>query len=113
MEEHLKSRMNDTIAQVGVLVNEWDNNSQVPEVDWTRIRSFEFQDRLNRRNTRIKRLEGSACVLCKEFEAHVCHTSVYNLSGLYISTLVQNLTYRACPAKQHRGSQTGDFGSKP
>jgi antiviral helicase SKI2 len=81
MEEHLKSRMNDTIAQVGVLVNEWDNNSQVPEVDWTRIRSFEFQDRLNKRNTRLKRLEGSACVLCKEFEAHVCPASVFNLSG--------------------------------
>lgn len=87
------SRMNDTIAQLGVLANEWTNNSHVMEVDWTRIRSFDFQDRLNRRNTRLKRLEGSACVLCNEFEPHVCPASLFNLSGLYISTLVQNLTY--------------------
>ena|SRR6267154_3221432 len=113
MEGHLMSRMNDTIAQLGVLANEWANINHVPEVDWTRIRSLEFQDRLTRRNTRLKRLEGPACVLCKEFEPHVClpHSSIYQR---YISLrLVQNLTYRACPTRQYCGSQTGDFGSKP
>lgn len=86
MEGHLKSRMNDTIAQLGDLANEWANNDHVPEVDWSRIRSFDFQDRLNRRNTRLNRLEGSACVLCKEFEPHVCPAISFKLSGLYIST---------------------------
>jgi hypothetical protein len=84
MEDHLKSRMDDTIAQLGVLTNEWVNNGHVPEVDWTRIRSFDFQDRLHKRNARLKRLEGSACVLCKEFEPHVCPDSHFNLSGLYV-----------------------------
>lgn len=78
--------MNDTIAQLGVLANEWANNNHVPEVDWTRIRSFDFQERLNRRNTRLKRLEGSACVLCNEFEPHVCPATFFGTSGLYIST---------------------------
>ena len=86
MEDHLKSLMNDTIAQLGVLANEWANNDHVSEVDWLRIRSFDFQVRLNRRNTRLERLEGSACVFCKEFGPHVCPATFFNLSGLYIST---------------------------
>ena len=86
MEGHLKSRMNNTIAQLGDLANEWANNDHVPEVDWSRIRSFDFQDRLNRRNTRLNRLEGSACVLCKEFEPHVRPATSFKLSGLCIST---------------------------
>ena len=106
--------MNDTIAQIGNLANEWANNNHVPEVDWTRIRSFEFQDRLNRRNTRLKRLESLACVLCKEFEPHVCPARSFSISGsIILLRLVQNLAYRACASKQHCGSQTGDFGSKP
>ena len=113
MEARLKSYMNDAIAQVRVLTNEWVNNNHVPEVDWTRIRSFDFQERLNRRNTRLKRLEGSACVLCKEFEPHVCPASFFDLSGHIFLYLVQNLTYRTCPAMQHCRSQTGDFRSKP
>src|ERR1700733_2426895 len=35
------------------------------------------------------------------------HSSIYQ--GYIFLHLVQNLTYRACPAKQHCGSQTGDF----
>src|SRR6266852_3369187 len=86
MEGHLMSHMNDTIAQLGILANEWLNNDHVPEVDWTRIRSLDFQERLNRRNTRLKRLEGSACVLCKEFKPHVCSSTFCYISRLYIST---------------------------
>ena len=86
MEGHFKSYMNDTIAQLGVLTNEWANNNHVPEVDWPRIRLFDFQEQLNKRNTRLRRLEGSACVLCKEFETHVCPATFFNLPRLYIST---------------------------
>jgi hypothetical protein len=35
------------------------------------VRSIEFQELLTRRNTLAKRLEGPACVLCKEFGPHV------------------------------------------
>lgn len=83
MEGHLKSHMNDTIAQVGIVANEWAHNNHVPEVDWARIRSFEFQERLNRRNTLLRRLEGSACVLCKEFEPHVCPATCHILRSIY------------------------------
>ncbi len=79
------SRMNDAIAQLGDLANEWVKNNHVPEVDWARVRSFEFQELLNRRNTLVKRLEGSACVLCQEFERHVCPSTSFNASASNIS----------------------------
>ncbi len=86
MGDHLKSRMNDTISQLGDLANEWINNDHVPEIDWTRIRSLDFQELFNRRNIRLERLEGSACVLCKTFEAHVCSATFFDLSELYTFT---------------------------
>jgi antiviral helicase SKI2 len=77
--------MNDAIAQLGDLANEWTKNNHVPEVDWARVRSLEFQDLLNRKNTLAKRLEGSACVLCKEFDQHVCCSTLLNVSVSHIS----------------------------
>ena len=70
--------MNNAIAQLGDLTSEWVRNNQVPEVGWARMRALEFQERLNRRNTLVKRLEGSACALCKEFEPHVCPSALFN-----------------------------------
>jgi len=76
--------MNDAIAQLGDLTNEWAKNDHVPEMDWARVRSFEFQELLNRRNTLVKRLEGSACVLCKEFDQHVCPSVLLNASESHV-----------------------------
>jgi antiviral helicase SKI2 len=76
--------MNDAIAQLGGLANEWAKNDHVPEVDWARVRSFGFQELLNRRNTLVKRLEGSTCVLCKEFDQHVCPSALSNASESHV-----------------------------
>jgi antiviral helicase SKI2 len=78
------SPMNDVITQLGALANEWANNNHIPEVDWARMRLLDFQDLLNRRNTLVKRLEGSACVLCEEFEPHVCVTTLFGSSALNV-----------------------------
>ena len=72
------SRMTNAITQLGDLVNEWVDNNHVPEVDWARIRSIDFQELLNRRNTALKRLEGLGCVLCETFEPHVCPATLFN-----------------------------------
>jgi antiviral helicase SKI2 len=70
--------MMDAAAQLGVLANEWDNNNHVPEVDWARMHSLDFQEHLNRRNTLVKRLEGLSCVLCEEFViARMFHYSLH------------------------------------
>ncbi|KAI0004078.1 antiviral helicase [Russula compacta] len=96
LERHLKSRMNDAVAQLGALVNEWANNDHVPEVDWARVRSFEFQDLLNRRNTLFKSLEGLTCILCEEFESHYKSTHAErvlrsNIANLKLAISDQNL----------------------
>jgi antiviral helicase SKI2 len=76
--------MNDAIAQLGDLANEWAKNNHVPEVDWARVRSLEFQELLNKRNTLFRRLESSACVLCEEFDQHVCTSTILNASESHI-----------------------------
>jgi antiviral helicase SKI2 len=82
MERHLKSRMLDVISQLGDLVSEWTSYNRVPEVDWARMRLFDFQELLSRRNTLVQRLDSLACVLCKEFEQHVCPPMFSFLVGL-------------------------------
>jgi antiviral helicase SKI2 len=64
--------MRDAISQLGDLANEWASCNHVPEVDWARMRSLDFQELLSRRNTLVKRLDYLACVQCEEFEQHVC-----------------------------------------
>lgn len=76
--------MNDAVAQLGVLANEWANNDHVPEVDWARVRSLEFQELLNRRNRLFRSLGGLTCTLCGEFESHVCPFTLVNYSALNI-----------------------------
>jgi len=78
--------MNNAIAQLGDLTNEWARNNHVPEVGWARMRALEFQELLSRRNTLVKRLEGSACALCKDFEPHVCPSALFNgaASNMYL-----------------------------
>lgn len=78
--------MNNAIAQLGDLTSEWAKNSHIPEVGWARVRALEFQELLNRRNTLVKRLEGSACALCKEFGPHVCPSAIFNgsASNIYV-----------------------------
>jgi antiviral helicase SKI2 len=72
------SRMTNAITQLGDLVNEWVDNNHVPEVDWARIRSIDFQELLNKRNTCLKRIEGLGCVLCEEFEPHVRPATLFD-----------------------------------
>ena len=64
--------MESAIAQLEVLANEWVDNDYVPEVDLSRMRSIDVQELLNKRNTCLRRREGLGCLLCNEFESHVC-----------------------------------------
>jgi hypothetical protein len=80
--ERSKSRMLDVISQLGDLAGEWAGYNRVPEVDWARTRLFDFQELLSRRNTLVKRLDSLACVLCEDFEHHVCLPVLSFPSGL-------------------------------
>ncbi|KAI0257289.1 antiviral helicase [Lactifluus subvellereus] len=96
MERHLKSRMLDVISQLGDLASEWTSYNRVPEVDWARMRLFDFQELLSRRNTLVQRLDSLACVLCKEFEQHYKTLHVErvlrnNIANLKLAISDQNL----------------------
>ena len=71
VERHLISVMTDTILSLESLVKEWVAQGSLPEHDWDRMRSLDFQELVHRRNQLTKQLGGSACSLCTDFEHHV------------------------------------------
>jgi antiviral helicase SKI2 len=71
VERHLKSHMTDAVLSLDTMAQEWRANGMVPENEWGRMRSLEFQELIHYRNQVVRRLEGAACVLCADFEHHV------------------------------------------
>ncbi|KAH6875012.1 NUC185 domain-containing protein [Coprinopsis sp. MPI-PUGE-AT-0042] len=71
VDTHLIARMKEGIATLDTLLKEWAPTGSIPEVDWSKLRAFEFQETLNLRNTSAKRLDGYGCTLCSEFREHV------------------------------------------
>ncbi|KAF6754311.1 translation repressor [Ephemerocybe angulata] len=50
VDTHLISRMRDGIAALQSLIDEWLPDKAIPEVDWERLRAFEFQENLRLRD---------------------------------------------------------------
>lgn len=78
IEKQRISFMNEAIALLRGVLDEWtqreariDENGEIPEVDWGRMRQLEFQEALRTREAIAKRLGGKECVLCERFEEHV------------------------------------------
>lgn len=83
--EQSRSRAQDAASQLENLANECASSGHIPEVDWARMRSFEFQELLSRRVSLAKDLEGLSCVFCEDFEQHVRSTTLSDFSGLSMS----------------------------
>lgn len=71
VDHHRKSLMLEIINSLQVLVQKWRSAGSIPEVNWGRMRTLDFQDALRTRNDRVKRREGLSCTLCGEFDDHV------------------------------------------
>jgi antiviral helicase SKI2 len=78
IERQRISFMNDAVSLLRGILDEWtqqdariDQNGEIPEVDWGRMRQLEFQEALRSHKALAKRLEGKGCVLCEQFEEHV------------------------------------------
>jgi len=78
IEKQRISFMNEAISLLRGILDEWtrreariDENGEMPEVDWGRMRQLEFQEALRSREAIAKRLEGKSCALCEQFEQHV------------------------------------------
>lgn len=63
--------MNNAVATLNEIAKDWATSGSVPEVDWSRIRAFEFQEALKSRNDLAQKLAGKACLSCDNFKDHV------------------------------------------
>lgn len=73
------STMNEVVRQLSSLLEEWgpSGNGPIQEIELGKIRTFEFQENLQKRALIQKGLEGKACVLCGHFDEHVSHEIFY------------------------------------
>lgn len=79
VERHLITPMREAVKSLDVMVQEWHAAGAVAEVDWSRMRSLDFQEVLKTRNEIAGRLQKYACTLCSEFEHHVRFVFLTNL----------------------------------
>ena len=77
VERHLIIPMREAIKSLAEIVEEWVSAGSVPEVEWVRMRSLEFQETLRARNELMKRLGKYKCTLCGDFEHHVGPCSLH------------------------------------
>lgn len=63
--------MMDVIKSLGWTVEEWAASGVIPEIEWARMRSLDFQEALRSRNEQTTQLNSKSCVSCDDFENHV------------------------------------------
>lgn len=71
VDRHIMSHMRSTLATLHGIVHDWLSAGSIPEVDWARMRSLDFQEILRSRDALVKRLRTRSCVLCGNFDEHV------------------------------------------
>ncbi|KAL5534027.1 hypothetical protein ACEPAG_487 [Sanghuangporus baumii] len=88
--------MNNAVSALNENAREWAESRSVPEVDWSRIRAFEFQEALKARNDLAEKLTGRVCLSCDSFKDHyaILHgemTLRANIENLKLAISDQNL----------------------
>ncbi|KAG0707535.1 ATP-dependent RNA helicase [Suillus ampliporus] len=96
VDHHRKSLMLEIINSLQILVQKWRSTGTIPEVNWDRIRTLDFQEALRRRNYLAKSRQGLSCTLCGEFDDHylILHgqkTLRANIDKLKMAISDQNL----------------------
>ena len=92
-ERHKITPMKQAVGQLDGIAREWANFGQIPEVEWSRMRSLEFQETLRSRNELRQKLSGKKCLECEQFKSHVSQIhrrivdSVHQLTSLLASML--------------------------
>ncbi|EIN14380.1 antiviral helicase [Punctularia strigosozonata HHB-11173 SS5] len=67
---HKIAPMRDAAVSLASVVEEWITGGCIPEAEWVKMRSLEFQELLRSRDVIAQRLSGRACTLCADFEKH-------------------------------------------
>lgn len=102
VERHLIAPMRDAIKLLADLVAEWTSAGTIPEVDWARMRSLEFQEVLRARDELVERLKQRACILCGDFENHVSPTCLCHYMALTYRNAVRYYPRRKVDESHHR-----------
>ncbi|KAJ3575226.1 hypothetical protein NP233_g1245 [Leucocoprinus birnbaumii] len=97
VEQHRISSMQGAIAALSQTSQEWmEKGNAIPEVDWSKIRSLDFQEALQRRNTIMERNSDRECLSCPNFIPH--YTIIHgeqvlraNIANLKLAISEQNL----------------------
>ena len=63
--------MLDSTSALETVVTEWATSGTLQEMDWSRMRTLEFQETLRARNEILKRLRTFECTLCENLDDHV------------------------------------------
>lgn len=78
MERHLIKPMRTAVELLGEVVKSWIVDSErrtsdrkIPEVDWRKMRSLEFQETLQSRGVLERANRDRSCLLCPDFDSHV------------------------------------------
>lgn len=84
VDRHRISRMREAVRSLAAIVEEWSDTGSIPEVDWSRMRSLEFQEILRARDSLANKLGEYSCVHCPDFVNHVsplpfCETPLTSL----------------------------------
>lgn len=88
VERHIIPSMRGAIAALSKILQECLGiGSTIPEVDWSKIRSLDFQETLQRRNTILEQNSDRQCARCPDFITHytiihgeqMLRTSIANL----------------------------------
>lgn len=101
--------MKEGIALLRTLGTEWSTATNVPEVDWSRLRTLEFQEILQTRKANVSRLTQKACVLCESFSDHVSCPRCLCLTFSLMTIAVFNDSRGESPPSKHRKCQVGNI----
>jgi antiviral helicase SKI2 len=71
VDRHMIASMNEVISNLAALSLEWASTGTIPEVEWLKMRSLDFQETLRSRDRLVQRLSTVACTMCADFEDHV------------------------------------------
>lgn len=78
LDRKLISALNAGLSQLKELATEWkDRLANLPEAEWSRMRSLDFQDALRIQEALVRKLDTYDCVHDPEFEEKVQYTLQY------------------------------------
>lgn len=67
---HRISHMQDAVKSLSIVLDQWLQSDTIPEIDWSRVRSLDFQETLGARNELVVKSAECQSVNCEDFEDH-------------------------------------------